>query len=57
MDDVAIERIRDYQTGLTDFLTTRKAELLKQILKQGMLSDSLTAELKAAADQYQEAWK
>ncbi len=57
MDDVSVERIRDYQTGLTDFLTTRKAELLKQILKQGVLSDSLTAELKAAADQYKEGWK
>ena len=57
MDDVAVERIRDYQAGLTDFLATRKAELLKQILKQGVLSDSLTSELKAAADQYKEGWK
>src|SRR5271168_5419997 len=29
-DDVPVERIRDYQAGLTDFLTTRKPELLKQ---------------------------
>ncbi len=57
MDDVAVERIRDYQTGLTDFLTTRKAELLTQILKQGLLTDALIAELKAAADQYKEGWK
>jgi F-type H+-transporting ATPase subunit alpha len=57
MDDVAVERIMDYQAGLTDFLATRKAELLKQILKQGVLSDALTSELKAAADQYKEGWK
>src|SRR5277367_6216442 len=44
MDDVAVDRIKDYQAGLTDFLSTRKPELLKQIIKQGALSDALTAE-------------
>ena len=57
MDDVAVDRIKNYQTGLTDFLTTRKAELLKQIIKQGTLSDALTAELKVVADQFKETWK
>src|SRR4029077_14450293 len=57
MDDVAVERIKDYQAGLTDFLSTRKPELLKQIIKQGALSDALTSELKAAADQFKGTWK
>ena len=34
MDDVAVDRIKDYQAGLTDFLSTRKADLLKQIIKR-----------------------
>jgi F-type H+-transporting ATPase subunit alpha len=57
MDDVAVERIKDYQAGLMDFLSTRKADLLKQIIKQGALNDALTAELKTAADQFKGTWK
>jgi F-type H+-transporting ATPase subunit alpha len=57
MDDVAVDRIKDYQAGLMDFLGTRKADLLQQIIKQGALSDVLTAELKAAADQFKGTWK
>jgi F-type H+-transporting ATPase subunit alpha len=57
MDDVAVDRIKDYQAGLMDFLGTRKADVLKQIIKQGALSDALTAELKAAADQFKGTWK
>jgi F-type H+-transporting ATPase subunit alpha len=57
MDDVAVDRIKDYQAGLMDFLGTRKADVLKQIIKQGALSDALTAELKAAADQFKGTFK
>ena len=57
MDDVAVDRIKDYQAGLMDFLGTRKADLLQQIIKQGALSDALTAELKTAADQFKGTWK
>jgi F-type H+/Na+-transporting ATPase subunit alpha len=57
MDDVAVDRIKDYQVGLMDFLSTRKADLLKQIIKQGALNDALTAELKTAADQFKGTWK
>ena len=57
MDDVAVDRIKDYQAGLMDFLSTRKADLLKQIIKQGALNDALTAELKTAADQFKGIWK
>src|SRR5579862_5102908 len=57
MDDVAVERIKDFQAALTEFLTIRKSELLKQILKQGALNDILTSDLRAAADQFKETWK
>jgi F-type H+-transporting ATPase subunit alpha len=57
MDDVAVERIKDYQAGLMDFLSTRKPDLLKQIIKQGALNDALTAEMKTAADQFKGTWK
>ena len=37
----------------TEFLTTRKAELLAKIAREKALNDALTAELKAAADRVQ----
>ena len=55
-DDVPVERLRECQTKLTDFLTTRKAELLAKIGKEKALCDALTAELKAAAEQFKQGF-
>src|SRR6476659_2810549 len=57
VDDVPVERIKPFQADWTEFLATRKPELLKQILTQKALSPELTAELKAAADQFKGSWK
>jgi F-type H+/Na+-transporting ATPase subunit alpha len=57
VDDVAVERIKEFQTSWTDFLTTRKPDLLRTILAEKALSDQLTAALKAAADQFKQTWK
>jgi F-type H+-transporting ATPase subunit alpha len=57
MDDVPVDRIKDCQLQLTDFLTTRKPELVNEIGKQGALNDSLNAQLKAAVSQFKEIWK
>jgi F-type H+-transporting ATPase subunit alpha len=57
LDDVAVDRVKDFQGRLTEFLTTRKAELLRKIAQEKAISDALTAELKAAADQFKETWK
>jgi len=56
-DDVAVERVKEFQARWTDFLTTRKPELLAKIATEKALSDGLTAELKAAADQFKQGWK
>ncbi len=57
MDDVSVDRVKDFQVRLTEFLTTRKAELLQKIAREKTLSEALTAELKAAADQFKQTWK
>jgi F-type H+-transporting ATPase subunit alpha len=57
MDDVPVERVRECQSKLTDFLTARKAELLSRIGREKKLDDALTAELKAAAEQFKQGWK
>ena len=57
MDDVPIDRVKEYQTRLTEFLTTVKDELLRKIAKERELSPALTKELKALAEQFKESWK
>ena len=52
VDEVPVERVKEFQTKLTEFLTTRKTELLTKILKEKTLSDALIAELKAAAEEF-----
>src|SRR6266566_3953807 len=39
-DDVAVDKIKDFQAKLTDFLTTRKADLLTKIRTEKALSDT-----------------
>src|SRR3954447_22169141 len=50
MDDVPVVRIKEFQGQWTDYLVTRKVELLKRIGKEQVLSDDLKGELKAAAE-------
>jgi F-type H+-transporting ATPase subunit alpha len=57
VDDVAVERIKEFQASWTDFLTTRKPDLLQRIRAEQALSNELTAELKMAADQFKGTWK
>jgi F-type H+-transporting ATPase subunit alpha len=56
VDSVAVDRIKEYQARLTEFLTTRKPDLLKTIAREKALDDALTADLKAATDQFQQTW-
>jgi len=56
VDDVEVERIKEFQARLADFLTTRKADLLRRIAQKKVLDDELTAELKATTDQFKQTW-
>ena len=57
VDQVPVDRVKEYQTGLTEFLTTRKPLLLQKITQEKALSPGLTDELKAAAEQFKETWR
>jgi F-type H+/Na+-transporting ATPase subunit alpha len=57
VDDVPVERTKEYQASLTEFLTLRKSELLQKIAREKTLSDALTNELKTAADEFKQTWK
>jgi F-type H+-transporting ATPase subunit alpha len=57
VDQVPVDRIKEFKSRLTEFLTTRKADLLEKIAQEKALSPALTTDLKAAADQFKETWK
>jgi F-type H+/Na+-transporting ATPase subunit alpha len=56
-DDVAVERVKEFQTKLTEFLSLRKAGLLQRIAREKAIDDALAAELKEAADEFKETWR
>ena len=57
MDDVPVNRVKEYQAKLADFLTTRKTDQLQKIAKEKALSNDLVAGLKAAAEEFKQTWK
>ena len=57
MDDVPVDKIKDFQAKLTDFLTTRKANVLATIAKEKALSDALAGELKTAVTEFKQTYK
>jgi F-type H+-transporting ATPase subunit alpha len=57
MDDVAIDRVKEFQNKLTEFLTTRKTDLMARIAKEKALSDALTNDLKAVVTEFKQSFK
>src|SRR5688572_22036540 len=57
VDDVPVERIKEFQTKLTDYLSTRKTELMGKIRAEKAFSDSLAAELKAALAEFKQTYR
>ena len=57
MDDVPVEKVKDFQNKLTEYLTSRKVELMAKILKEKALSDALIADLKAAVTEFKQTYK
>src|SRR5262247_42677 len=57
VDQVPVERVKEFQTKFSEFLTTRKVELLARIEKEKALSDGGKAELKTIADEFKQLWQ
>jgi F-type H+-transporting ATPase subunit alpha len=57
VDDVPVDRVKEFQAKWTEYLTARKPELLRKIAREKAINDALTAELKAAADEFRQTWK
>ncbi len=57
LDTVQVEQVKEFQNKFTEFLATRKTELLARIAKEKVVSDPLAAELKAVCDEFQQSWQ
>jgi F-type H+/Na+-transporting ATPase subunit alpha len=57
MDDVAVDRIKDFQAKMADYLTSRKSELMSRIAKEKALSDPIIADLKATLTEFKQTYK
>ena len=55
--DVKSKKIKDFQAKLTDFLTTRKADLLTKIRNEKAVSDAVAADLKAAVTEFKQTYR
>ena len=57
LDDVAVEKIKDFQNKLMEFFNTRKTELLAKINAKKAIDDDITAELKTALSDFKSTYK
>ncbi len=57
MDDVPVDKIKDFQAKLADFLTTRKAGALTKLRNEKAVSDAIAAELKAAVTEFKQTYR
>jgi len=57
VDQVPVERVKEFQAALTDFVNARNAELLTKIGRERALTDALKAELKTSLDEFAPTWQ
>src|SRR5882724_3636700 len=57
LDDVAVDKVKDFQAKLVDFCGTRKADLMMKIRNEKAISDALAAELKAALGEFKQTYR
>ncbi|MGA2179411.1 MAG: F0F1 ATP synthase subunit alpha [Verrucomicrobiota bacterium] len=56
VDDVPVAKIKDFQHKLTDFMTTRKTELMTRIAMEKELKDATVNDLKAAVTEFKQTY-
>jgi F-type H+-transporting ATPase subunit alpha len=57
LDSVSVDRVKEYQLKLQDWLQTRKEGLLGAIREKKELDKDLEAQLKAALDEFKTTWR
>ncbi|MDX2226460.1 MAG: F0F1 ATP synthase subunit alpha [Verrucomicrobiae bacterium] len=54
MDDVAVDKVKDFQNKLTEYLQNRKSTILAAIDKEMAVTEAITADLKAAIAEFKQ---
>src|SRR5258708_7123041 len=57
LDPVPVERVKEFQTKLQDYLQTRKEALLRSIREKKQIDQDLEAQLKATLDEFKATWQ
>jgi F-type H+-transporting ATPase subunit alpha len=57
VDAVPVERVKEFQMKLQDYLRTRKESLMATIVTKKALDKDLEADLKAALDEFKSTWQ
>jgi F-type H+/Na+-transporting ATPase subunit alpha len=57
VDPVAVERVKEFQLKLQDWLQTRKGSLLRSIREKKQLDEELEGQLKAALEEFKTIWR
>src|SRR4029077_8047143 len=56
MDPVPVERVKEFQLKLQDYLDTRHESVLALIRDKKQLDENLEGQLKAALDEFKQTW-
>jgi F-type H+-transporting ATPase subunit alpha len=56
-DDVAVDKVKDFQTKLMDYFNTRKADLLLKVRNEKAISDAIAGDLKAAVTEFKQSYR
>ncbi len=56
LDTVPIDRVKEYQSRVTEYLTSSQPALLEAIAAQQAITEPLAASLKAVLDQFAQLW-
>ena len=57
LDDVPVEKIKDFQNQLQEYLTTRKEAVLGKIRDKAAIDDDITSDLKAAVGEFKTSYR
>ncbi|PYL67246.1 MAG: hypothetical protein DMF20_04055 [Verrucomicrobia bacterium] len=57
LDSVPVDRVKEYQIKVQDWLQTRKTGLLATIREKKEVDKDLESQLKAALDEFKTTWR
>src|SRR5437899_11072830 len=57
VDPVPVDRVKEFQLKLQDWLQTRKESLLRAIREKGQLDQDVESQLKAAMEEFKTTWQ